>query len=62
MFDRGLLALDENLLIQVSRHVNDVESIERLIGPDRQACLPADKALWPRADFLAWHRTEVFKS
>lgn len=61
MFDRGLLTLGDDCSICISRHVNDVESIERLLRPDRQAILPADPALAPRRDFLDWHRTNVFK-
>lgn len=62
MFDRGMLTLDDNLSIQVSHHVNNIDAVDRLLRPDRQACLPVDKALWPRADFLAWHRENVFKN
>jgi putative restriction endonuclease len=61
MFDRGLLTLDDNLSILVSRHVNDLESVERLLRPERVALLPTDSALHPRPDFLAWHRTNTFK-
>ena len=61
MFDRGLLALNDNLEIVVSRHVNDLESVERLLRPNRQAVEPMDKTQLPRADFLAWHREHVFK-
>lgn len=61
MFDRGLVTLDDNLSIQVSRHVNDVESLDRILRPERQICLPIDKGFWPRLDFLAWHREHVFK-
>jgi putative restriction endonuclease len=61
MFDRGLLTLNDNFEILVSRHVNDVRSIDRLLRPNRQALVPTDAAHLPRADFLAWHREHVFK-
>lgn len=61
MFDRGLLTLEGDRTIRISRHVNDIESIERLLRPDLQAILPVDPALAPRRDFLDWHRTTVFK-
>jgi putative restriction endonuclease len=62
MFDRGLLSLDENLRVLISRHLNDVDSIERLLLPNKEALTPVDTALFPRADFLAWHRDNVFKN
>lgn len=61
MFDRGLLSLDDNWSILVSRHVNDAESVERLLQPSKQATLPTDPTLHPRPDYLAWHREHVFK-
>ena len=61
MFDRGLLALDDNMSIQMSRHINDIESVEKLLRADMQALLPADPLQWPRPDFVKWHRENVFK-
>ena len=61
MFDRGLLTLDDNMSIQMSRHINDIDSIEKLLRPDKQALLPSDPLQWPRPDFVKWHRENVFK-
>lgn len=61
MFDRGLLTLNDDRTIRISRHVNDIESMERLLRPDLRAILPADPAFTPRRDFLEWHRETVFK-
>jgi putative restriction endonuclease len=61
MFDRGLLALDDSMSIQMSRHINDIESVEKLLRPDKQALLPTDPLQWPRPDFVRWHRENVFK-
>lgn len=61
MFDRGLIALEDNLDIMVSRHVNDLDSIDRLVSPSRRAFTPADPTLRPHPRFLAWHREHVFK-
>ena len=61
MFDRGLVTLGDNRTIRISRHVNDRESIERLLRPDLKAILPMDPAFAPRPDFLNWHRSTVFK-
>lgn len=61
MFDRGMLGLNDDMSIKVSRHVNDMESLGRLLVPDRQAIMPAETALLPRADFVEWHQTHIFK-
>jgi putative restriction endonuclease len=61
MFDRGLIGLGDDLSILVSRHVNDVESVERILPPSRRALSPNDPALAPHPRFLAWHRERVFK-
>lgn len=61
MFDRGLLSLDDNMSILVSRHINDVASVDRLLRADRQALSPTDSMLAPRPDFIAWHRNNIFK-
>lgn len=62
MFDRGLISLDDDLSVVVSRHVNDTESLDRLLRPDRRAIEPLDPALRPHPNFLAWHRENIFKS
>lgn len=61
MFDRGLIALEDNLDIIISRYVNDLESIDRLVSPSRRAITPSDPSLRPHPRFLAWHREHVFK-
>jgi putative restriction endonuclease len=61
MFDRGLISLGDDLSVLVSRHVNDTESLDRLLRPDRKAIEPLDPALRPHPSFLAWHRENVFK-
>jgi len=61
MFDRGLLTLDNDFSIKISRHVNDFDSAERLLLPNLRAIVPSDPYLHPRADFIAWHQEHVFK-
>lgn len=61
MFDRGLIGLTDDLDVIVSRHVNDLESLDRLLQPSRRAYTPADPALRPHPRFLGWHRDNVFK-
>jgi len=61
MFDRGLLSLGDDLSIMVSRHVNDLNSLDRLLLPARKAVAPDDPAMRPYPHFLAWHRENCFK-
>jgi putative restriction endonuclease len=61
MFDRGLVSLGDDMSVLVSRHVNDRESLDRLLRPDGKAIEPADPAFRPHPSFLAWHRQNVFK-
>lgn len=60
MFDRGLISLSDAGDILVSRKVNDVESVDRLVHRDRRARLPASAAVRPHARYLEWHRRERF--
>ena len=55
MFDRGLIALSDTGDILLSRKINDVVGVEKLIYPDRRARLPANENR-PHARYLAWHR------
>ncbi len=62
MFDRGLIGIDDDLKILVSRQINNPESVRSIInetgyiiGPNR----PMDR---PHPQFLQWHREHLFKS
>jgi putative restriction endonuclease len=55
MFDRGLIALSDAGDILLSRKINDMAGVEKLIYPDRKARLPANENR-PHPRFLAWHR------
>ena len=55
MFDRGLIALSDAGDILLSRKINHVEGVEKLIYPDRRARLPANESR-PHSRYLAWHR------
>jgi putative restriction endonuclease len=59
MFDRGLISLSDAGDILLSRGINDRESVERLIFPDRKARLPTGSHR-PHPRYLHWHRTECF--
>lgn len=61
MFDRGLISLSDDYEILISRQVNDLESVERIINPSRRAQLPALRGNWPHPSNLKWHRENCFK-
>lgn len=61
MFDRGLLSLSDDMQILVSRHVNNIDDVSRLINKSGQLLLPSDKRLAPHRRFLQWHREHCFK-
>jgi putative restriction endonuclease len=60
MFDRGLISLSNEGDILLSRAINDVEGVEKLIYPDRKARLPASPTLRPHSRYLEWHRGSRF--
>ena len=62
MFDRGLLSLSDEGDILLSRKINDLESVEKLIFKNRKARLPQSPMSRPHARYLAWHRAECFHS
>lgn len=62
MFDRGLISLSDDFDVLVSRQVNDVDSVWRLVDPARRAAVPANPAHRPHPSYLAWHRQRCFKS
>jgi putative restriction endonuclease len=60
MFDRGLISLSDEGEILLSRKINDIEGVEKIIHPDRQARLPSSAAQRPHLRYLQWHREECF--
>ena len=61
MFNRGLLSLADDGEILVSRHINNVEEVNRVIVSDRQALLPSQQKYRPHPAYLNWHRENCFK-
>ena len=61
MFDRGLLSLADDMEIMVSRHVNDIDSVEKLIHKSFIATSPNNERNAPHPAFLKWHRDNCFK-
>jgi len=62
MFDRGLISLDDDFRIIVSRHVNDPDSARGLINGSGRAIVPPRPSDRPSPHFLKWHREHVFKA
>lgn len=62
MFDRGLISLQDDLEILVSRQANDAESIRKLINSTGFAHMPVRETDRPHPHFLAWHRENCFKA
>jgi len=61
MFDRGLISLADNLQILISRQVNDVDSVWKLLNASREATAPSNPAHRPHTAYLTWHREHCFK-
>ena len=61
MFDRGLVTLDDDLTILVSRQINDRSAIDSLLNRTGKARLPIIERERPHPQFLRWHRENCFK-
>lgn len=62
MFDRGLIALGDDLEILLSRQINDAESVRALINKTGRARPPTRPIERPHPAYLRWHRENCFKS
>jgi len=60
MFDRGLISLGDDGEILLSRKINDIESVEKLVYRDRKARWPNSTAHRPHPRYLEWHRSQRF--
>jgi len=61
MFDRGLIGLDDDLAILLSRHLNDADGVRALLNETGRA-FPANRAMErPHPVYLRWHREHCFK-
>lgn len=61
MFDRGLISLDDDLSILVSRQVNDPDGVRAMINKSERALVPQRLTDRPHPHFLRWHRENRFK-
>jgi putative restriction endonuclease len=56
MFDRGLVGLDDDLGIRVSRQANDPDAIKSMINESGRLLTPQKLAERQRREFVSWHR------
>lgn len=61
MFDRGLIGLDDDMRIMISRQANDPDSIRSVINATGRVLLPQREADRPHPQFVRWHREHRFK-
>ena len=61
MFDRGLLAVDDDGTILMESGSITSEIADRLLVPNRQLIVPANEAMRPHPEYLRWHRENLFK-
>jgi putative restriction endonuclease len=61
MFDRGLIGLDDDMRIMISRQANDPDSIRSVINATGRILLPQREADRPHPQFVRWHREHRFK-
>lgn len=61
MFDRGLIGLDDDMRIIVSRQANDTDSIRSVINASGRVLVPKREADRPHPNFVQWHLQHCFK-
>jgi putative restriction endonuclease len=61
MFDRGLIGLDDDMRIIVSRQANDPDSIRSVVNSSGRILVPLREADRPHPQFVRWHREHCFK-
>ena len=61
MFDRGLIGLDDDLRILISRQVNNPDEIRSFLRLEGYAAAPTRAKDRPHPAFLSWHREHCFK-
>jgi putative restriction endonuclease len=60
MFDRGLISIGDDYQILVAKHHVPDDAV-RLLNQNGMINLPKDPALFPNAQYLKFHRDQVFK-
>jgi putative restriction endonuclease len=60
MFDRGLVAIDENHRIMTAKS-RVPEQMHNLLNKNGKLIVPKDPSLWPHPHYLKFHRENIFK-
>ena len=60
MFERGMVGLDDDMTIMVSRQSNDPDSIRSMINETGRLIPPNRLSEWPGKEFVIWHRENRF--
>ena len=60
MFDRGLIAVGEDMRVLVSHNKVPRDVAQRLIAPGQRLHLPPNPRDRPHPEYLRWHRENVF--
>ena len=61
MFDRGLIGIDDDLRILVSRQVNDADGVAAILNRSGYMRPPEPSGSRPHPHYLRWHREHCFK-
>lgn len=60
MFDRGLVAIDDDFrILKAKKHLP--EQADRMLNPSGRLIVPEDQRFQPHSQFLRWHREVKFK-
>ena len=62
MFDRGLVGINDNYEILISRQVNDPTAVRTMINEIGHLILPKFKRDYPQLNYIRWHRAHCFKN
>ena len=60
MFDRGLVAVDDDYSILIAAGKLPKDTMDRLLVPDRRLILPDDIHSLPSRGYLKYHREQIF--
>ena len=62
-FDRGLVSVDNDYRIIISKHISEIENhtYSLKLLTDRKIRLPLDTQYFPSLENLKWHREQIFK-
>lgn len=60
MFDRGLLSIDDDYSVLIAEDKVPVDTVERLLLPDRRLLLPNHAHALPHPAYLRYHREHIF--